>query len=61
MKIYIVNGRKEWHEIAPEGAVEYKAEKKPATHQATQETKAETATKAKKTPANKSRKAGGNK
>lgn len=61
MKIYIINGRKVWLENAPEGAVEYKPAKKPAEHQETQETAQETAKKAKKTPANKARKAGGNK
>ena len=46
MKIYIVNGRKVWLDKAPEGAIEFKPE---------------TEVKARKAPANKSRKAGNNK
>lgn len=55
MKIYVVNGRKVWLDKAPEGYVEPKLAK------TAEPVKEETETKAKKAPANKSRKAGSNK
>lgn len=60
MKIYEVDGRKVWLRTAPAG---YEAPKKaePAKAEPKEEPKAEIETKAKKTPANKARKAGANK
>lgn len=59
MKIYVVNGRKVWLDKAPEGAEEVK----PVTKAEEAEPKAKpiTANKARKTPANKSRKEGSKK
>lgn len=53
MKIYTVNGRKVWLDKAPEGHEEPKAE--------TVKVEPKVETKAKKTTANKARKAGANK
>lgn len=53
MKIYTINGRKVWLDKAPDGYAEPVTKEEPK--------KAEPETKAKKTPANKSRKAGSNK
>lgn len=58
MKIYNVNGRLVWLDKAPEGYEEPKPEK---TVEKVEPVKEKTETKAKKAPANKSRKAGSNK
>jgi hypothetical protein len=58
VKIYEINGRKVWLNKAPEGYIE--PEKKAEPEKDPEPTAAPKA-KARKTPANKSRKAGGNK
>ena len=61
MKIYVVNGRKVWLDKAPEGAEEVKPVKKAEEPKAEPKAKPITANKARKTPANKSKKEGSTK
>jgi len=58
VKIYVVNGRKVWLDKAPEGAEEVKPVVKAEEPEAEPKAKPITANKARKTPANKSKKEG---
>ena len=65
MKIYLLNGNKVWldEKTAPAEAIPFRAPKtsKPAPVEKPKEDKPKAEAKAKATPANKSRRAGGNK